>query len=193
MFARISLRVLSCVFDAAVIKVSKKFTILEGIPQLTLFGNNGDHGILVDIFHGLHASFIDRRYNIDTTDTPLAICRRVQQRGLEVRIQFGIKLAIVTKEHPNRLISVNACDFEVGAEGVLNKVAVIGRNLKTIGASNFHQSLVSRFASDGMRQLFSQLGEIAWGMEIRVEEGLASGEARDMSCELGQISSYTTP
>lgn len=34
-----------------------------------------------------------------------------------------------------------------------------------------------------MSDFMPQLEEIAWGMEIRVKEGFASGETRDMSYE----------
>jgi hypothetical protein len=36
-----------------------------------------------------------------------------------------------------------------------------------------------------MSDFLPQLEKIAWGMEIRVKEGLASGETGDVSYELG--------
>lgn len=136
---------------------------------------------MINKLHCFHASLIDCRHNVNTTHTPLAVCRGVQQCSLEVRIQFGIKLAIVAEEHADRLVSVDAGNLKIGTESVLNKVPVVSGNLESIGASDLHQSLISRLPSDCMGELVSQLANVTWGMEIRVEESLATSEARDMS------------
>lgn len=74
---RISLRFLSSVFEAAVTRSQYVASKTRG-HSLTLLGDDRDHGILINVFHCLHAAFIDCSYDIDTTDPPLTIRGRVQ-------------------------------------------------------------------------------------------------------------------
>jgi hypothetical protein len=104
---------------------------------------------------------------------------------LEVRIQLGIKFTVVAEEHANSLVSINTGNLQISAECVLDKVSVVGGHLEAIRASDFHQGLISSFTCDGMSDFLPQLEEVAWGMEIRVKEGFASGETRDVSYEPG--------
>jgi hypothetical protein len=66
---------------------------------------------------------------------------------------------------------------------MLNEVSMVSRHLKPIRASDFHQGLVSSLTGDSVRNLIPQFQEISRGMEVRIEEGLASSETRDMACE----------
>jgi hypothetical protein len=100
-----------------------------------------------------------------------------------VRVQLRVKLSIVAKENTNGLISINATDLKIRAKCMLNEVPMVSRNLEPIGASDFHQGLVSSLSGDSMRNFIPQLQEISRSMEVRVEEGLASSETRDMSCK----------
>lgn len=92
---------------------------------LTFFRNHRNDGILVNKFHGLHAAFIDGRYNVNTPHATLTVRRCVKQCRLEMSVEFRIKLSIVAEQDPDGFLGINAANFEVCAQCVLHKVAMI--------------------------------------------------------------------
>lgn len=100
--------------------------------ELTLLGNDRYYGILINVFHCLHATLIDRCHDVDTADPTLAISRSIEQRCLEVRIELGIELSVVAKDNSDGLVRIDASDLEVCTQSMLHEVAMVRRHLEAI-------------------------------------------------------------
>jgi hypothetical protein len=112
----------------------------------------------------------------------LTIRRGIQQGGLEVSVQLGVQLPIIAEENTNGLLRIDAANFEIGTESMLYEIAVVRGNLKSVGASNLHQTLVTSLSSDSVSQLLPHLGNVARRVEVGIEECLASSESCHMTC-----------
>ena len=67
------------------------------------------------------------------------------------------------------------------AKGVLRKVSMIGRYLKTVRAPHFHESLVSSLTNNRVLDFQRKFEIVPWSMEVGVEESLTATKSRDMT------------
>lgn len=155
---------------------------MKGTEEPTLLCDNGNNSILIDEFHRLQTAVIHCSHDVNTSDAPLPVGRRVQQGCLEVSIELGIELAIVTEKDAKRLVCVNATDFKIGAKCMLQEVSMVRSYLKTVRTSDFHQCLVPGLPVNRTRQLPREFQNIAWRMEVGIEEGFSARNFRDMAC-----------
>lgn len=149
-----SLSDLSNVLEAAIFLLAKRTTNQSdyGPMKPTLLRHNVGNCILVNVLHRLDTALVDCRYNVYASYSALPVGRSVQQSRLEVRIQLGIQLPVITEQYANRLVRVNASDLQVGPKRVLQEVSMVVGNLKAVRASNLHQGLIPGLSGDRMRQ-----------------------------------------
>lgn len=179
MLPRISLSDLSSILEAAALV--RMHISHQSDGKHTLFGNSINHSVLVNELHSFHAALIYRGDHVDTPDSSLAISGSIQQRRLEMRIQLGVKLAVIAEKNTKCLIRIERANFQVRAKRMLQEVPVIGRYLETVRAADLQQCLIARFALDRVRNLLRQLQTISRCMEVTVEESLSPGNSGDVS------------
>ena len=150
-----------------------------GVP--TFFRDKIDHSILIDESHPLSASLAHAGHDVATSDTTLPAGGGVEKRALEVCVELRVEFPIVVEDNPDRLVGINYAKLQIGSKGVLDEVSVVGRDLETIRATDLHQGLVARLASDGMLDLLGQLEIVALGLEAGVVKGLPTRRCGDMA------------
>lgn len=128
----------------------------------TLLCNNGNDSILIHELHRFHTALIHRCHDVDTSHPPLTVGRCVQQSGLEVGVESGIQLPVVTEKNPKRFVRINTADLKIGTKRMMQEVSMIRSYLKTVRASDFHQCLVASLPVNCVRQLLRELQEITW-------------------------------
>ena len=146
--------------------------------ERTFFGNHVQDCILIDELHALRATLADASNCIGTSNSSFTAGSRVKKSTLEVGVEFRVKFAVIAEHDSNRLVLINDAELQVSTEAVLQEISVIGRDLKTIRASDFHQCLIARLPREGMFQFLHDLQTVPWSREIGVEEDFA---ARDCS------------
>ena len=73
-----------------------------------------------------------------------------------MRVELGIQLAIVAEQNANGFVRVDGAEFQVGAEVVVEVVAVVPRDLQAVGAADLLQRLIAGVARHGVDELLGE-------------------------------------
>jgi hypothetical protein len=127
--ALISFKDLSATFETAGFSTlamkSGLVFVREVKGYFTFFGHNVYDGILVDHLHYFHSTVPNCGNEVYTPHSSLTISSGVEQRSLEMSVQFGIQFAIVAEQDTDRLISINGAHLEVRSERMLKEIAMV--------------------------------------------------------------------